>query len=620
MPPRRRAAIDPEVMRVIRIDPAVVNLALCFLLVFYGLIWVLPFTERGLDAWWVGHTSRLSARGRGYPTPVPQGELMLLPDDDGRIRDGLDRNVDYHDFDIVDALERITSHPQRFLKARYVTTIRILSEEVTAPDFADTYTTRSTPPNTTTDLIGWLRRDTYEICQSMMQGTKYTIAKLAQHKRWCRSTDPASQHSAENDAFERTGPQDVHCSAEGAKERDRLLRSARSFEDKMKLACNQMWSDLTSSGAISLSSKSLRGLREEVQEAMSNMAAELKSLHDIVWILFKAHEATHRQPERLMQHLRRNRNIGGVRLEELASRAATGYPGDLDAFTAVMLHILLGSNLVNTPHTLPTLGGFFYDSRFASLAPAQWRNKWIRFELESQARTVNATSDMLASTILPGAREWLILMREVNNTEVFKTISNAYGSMDDESPAGRWNRNWDSWSDPNKADRMVRAVEDGSDHLEFLRGFLVQLREGLPGMLTRLDRWDAEVAQLADDMTLVLSLGNKYTARRQREGKRQFQSQTHHGMEITRWQIHPSKLLSVWFGLERLERALNNSWALSESFNPHDAWQDNWFESQMHRWSSERTASRAEWAVEQGQVERARRSFWQHVGHMVGLN
>lgn len=619
MPPRRRVEDDPANDFVIHVDIAVVlKVFLGFLFLFYGIIWVLPFTERGLDGWGIGHLGRGSARGRDFPPPPEKGELMLLPDDDGRIRDG-DRNAHYHDFDIVDALECITSHPRQFLKARYITTARVLSEEVTAPDFANRHNARSPLPNITDDLMGWLKKDTYNICAAMMQGTKYTITTLAQQERWCGSTDPSSQNPAENDAAERAGPQYFPCSAESAKKRDRLLRSARSLGEEMNPACNQIWSAIIHCTTDSDRGHCVKGFREEVKAVMSDMAADLKLLHDVFWILITADHATHNQPERLMQHLRRKGDIGGVRLEVLASRAATGYPGDLDPFTVVLLHILRGSRLIDPPDVMPK-SGFWADPRMDSITPSQWRNRYIRVELELQARIVNTTSDMLASTILPGAREWLTLMREVNNTEVLKTTSNAYGYMDDTSPIGDWEWNWRSWSDPNKADRMVKAVEDGADHLEFLRGYLVQLREGLPGMLTRLDRWDAEVAQLADDLTLVLLWGKKYTGRRQKQGKRRSRSQIHDEMEITRWQIHPSNLPSIWWGLDRLERALNDSWALSESFNPQDKWQYNWFESQMHRWSSTRAASRAEWAEEQGQIERARRSFWQHIGHMMGLN
>ncbi|KAG6357344.1 hypothetical protein INS49_013220 [Diaporthe citri] len=498
-------------MRVVVIDPAaVLKLALGFLFLYYGLIWVLPFTERGLDAWWIGHTSGGSARGRGLPTPLVQGELRLLPDGDDRIRDGANRSDYYHDFNMVNVLDRITSHPQRFLKARYVTTARILSEEVTAPDFTDI--ARSPPSNRTADLMGWLRADTYSICRTMMQGTKQTIFTLAQQERSCGVTDPASQQPAENDAAEHAGPQDIRCSAEAANKRDRLLRSARSFEEEMKPACNQIWSVLRESKTASRSNAFQRGLLKEVKAAMTDMEAELKLLRDIVLILFTADIATHSQPERLMQHLRRRGEIGGVQLEVLASRAATGYPGDLDSFTAVFLHILRGTNLIDSPNELPKFG-IWADPLLSSMTPSQWRNRWIRVELESQTRIVNTTSDMLASAILPGAREWLILLREVNNTEVFETTSNGYDATDDEASLFDWDWDWNrhSWADPNKADRMVKAVEDGADHLKFLRGYLLQLRDGLPGMLNRLDRWDDEVVQLADDLTTVLSWGKRYT-------------------------------------------------------------------------------------------------------------
>lgn len=617
---RRAAAVGPRVLG--------------FLVVYMALIWTLPFIFKGPRAWRVGEVCASS-----LPTPPLQGELVVLPDSDERIRNG-----DYHDFDLVDALERITDHSRRFLKTRFVITARVLSEKVTAPVFTDV--ALADLRRRTADLWTWLFDDTTRICTTILQSTRDTIDALEQQEEQCSLANPVGEHLAEDVTAEASsaedasgedaiaqdttaeygGPQDVGCSAESAKERDRFLHSARDLEEKMKPACDKIYLVLTRSW---LREDLLITFRQEVKERMSEMVTELKFLQNVFMSLYNSNDAIRGQYWIFSPHFHRNENVGDVRLEQLVSRAETCYPGDLDPFTAVLLHILHGTTLLT-----PKYDSQFYDIHWKPPldTPLQWPTRGVRAELKSQGNMINITSDLLGSVILPSAREWSDLMREVRNSEIFKMNSNDDGDSRYKRVYRRdrwdgWFLDW-PWADTDKAARMVRSVEDGADYLEFLRGYLLQLRHGLPGMMTRLDQWDAEVAQMADDLKMVLSWGKIYTGRKRSRSQLLHENGTYGGssnggggkLQITRWQIHPWNVSTIRVGLRRLERALTESWEQAESFNPKDSWKDNWFESEVHDWSRERATLRAEWEAEQSLKERKRKTFWQQFRNAMGRN
>lgn len=515
-----------------------------YLFVYVAVVFTLPFIFKGPNSWRIGF-----GRGPGFPTPPAQGELIVPPDNDKRIRNGY-----YHDFDLVDTLDRITDHPRRFLNTPYVTMTRFLSQKVAAPDFANPWT--PPPRNKTADLMGWLDVDTSHICFYTLDTTRDTIATLERHESWCGLADPAGEHPAGHavgDASaELAGPEDVRCSAENAEKRDRLLRSARSFEAKMKPACHEIRPVLWEACVESFWSR----FREVIKDRIDEMAADVKFLHGIFLSLELADLAVHYS--------------SGVPLEVLASRAASDYPGDLDPFTAVFLNLLRDTTLLDSANGMPRYWSWSWNRILRKPLSLTQR---IRRDLERQTRIINTTSVFLASAILPGVREWSILMRELEEADVFKTNATP-------APLTWWERLWQT--DSGVVGTRFKAVNDGADHLEFLMGYLVQLRHGLPGMMARLDLWDAEAAKLDDELTMVLRWGKKYTGRLQQEGERKARGGD---LVIKRWQIDPSSVASVRLGLERLERALNESWAESESFNSQDEGQDNWFESGMHRWS-----------------------------------
>lgn len=524
-----------------------------YLLVYFALVLTLPFIFSGPRSWRLG-----LVRSSGFPIPRAEGELMVLPEYDRRIRNG-----HFDDFDLVDILDRITDHPRRFLKARHVTLMRLVSEEVTAPIFADPYGRQLR--NKTANLFGWLKEDTDTICAYVMETTKDTIATLKGHESWCGLADLVDElpagHAAGHAPAERAQPQDVRCSTENAHKRERLLLSASNLESKLNPACREIRIVLMEVFPGWL----WAGIRGELQERMNTMAADLKFLYGVIGSIYMSDDNLHYH-----RWLRSSENSGGVGLEVLASRAASDYPGDLDPFTAVLLNLLRDTNF-------PYSRAFGrYKSPFLKTRQGwlQLRSTWlIRKDLERQARVINTTSDLIVSTILPGVREWSGLIRELEETGVFKK------NMKPE-PLTWWEKL--RQTDLNSEGLRVKAVNDTADHLERLRGYLVQLQHGLPGMMARLDLWEADVAKLDEELTMVLKWGKKYTGR----GQQQEEGRSHgRELEITRWEIDPSSLGSIRTELQVLDRALNESWAESESFNPQEADQCNWFESGMPSWS-----------------------------------
>lgn len=557
-----------------------------FLLVYFALVWTLPFIFQGPHSWRLGIGRRV-----GFPAPEALGELMILSDGDKRVRNG-----HYHDFDLVDVLSNITDHLHRFCKAHYVTMVRVLTEEVTAPVFAESYWPRER--NKTADLMGWLREDTESICFIMKWETRDTISRLVKHARLCGSADPASErpvgHAAGDASTESTEHQDVRCSSENVQNRDGLLNSARDLEKKVKPACDKVRFVLRQ--ATDVESFWAR-LHERIMARVDGMATDLRFLYDLVFTLDRADEPLYHQPWYLRV---RPKHVGGVRLETLASRAATDHPDDLDPFTAVFLYVLRETSLLDLGPSIP---GYFSSSTEWSwidrLSERPNGTRQIRFELEWQAGIINTTSDLLASAILPMAREWSAFMQAVKEADIFNTNSNGADDVS-HKPKSFWEWLWQIDSDVPGPDegRWLEAFDDGVDHLEFLRGYLVQLRHGLPGMMARLDLWDAEVTEIDDELTTVLTWGKKYTGRPRQGGERRTESQRVHEsstggsrgtaggeLDITRWQISPSSLYSVALGLKRLELALNGPWAEFRFLDSQDSNEDNWFESGMHRWS-----------------------------------
>jgi hypothetical protein len=566
---------------------------------------------------------RVAGDDRGRRSEA-RSEWVLLLDGDKRDHSGASSSVVFFDFDLVDALGAIIDHPRQFLEARYVNIARVLSQNVTAPMFTNAQTPLL---NKTTDLGGWLHEDTRGICTIVIPATRNAIMALTQQERGC---------SASDDIFGNLWRQGGQCAARKAMKRGELLSSAQQLLASMRLACDKLLPNTasTASGPVATrkigldSGYSLLGFLEDLKYGMRQMEEELKVLYGVMSSLTNSGIAFHEIPLRISRILRQldhtgygYLNLNRAKLDILASTAVTGQPGDLDLFTSVLLHIIHGSpNLF--PPTLRT---------DTDHVPPPGPPREIRYKLKDQAKLINATTEFIDSAILPGARKWLRLMREVNDSGALDTRVKEESNFSDDlhwyvSPALLWH--W--WADPNKADRMVKAVEDGADRLEVLRRYLGKLQHDLPGILTRLDRWDAEVTALSDDLTSVLLWGKKYTQRRQKPGKRQTQTQglreygtiSNSGgggdeLEITRWQIHPSSTRSLQKGLYKLERQLNESLALLESFNSQDAKLDNWFERNMNKWNSKRAVLRAEWEVEQAHKERARRTFWQHVRNML---
>lgn len=587
MPRQYLRALGIRLRRARRRVAAVDKQVLGLLLMYIALVWTLPFIFRGPRAWRLG-----IGRGDGFPAPKAEGELMILSDGDKRVRNG-----HYHDFDLVGALDHITDHLHRFCKAQYVTMVRVLKEEVTAPVFAESYWPR--PRNKTADLMGWLREDTEGICFIMKWETRDTISRLSEHEELCASTDPASErpvgHATGASSTEHTEPQDLRCSSKNVHNRDRLLRSARNLEKKVKPSCDKV--HLVLRQATDVESFWVR-LHERIMARADGMATDLRFLYNLVFTLYRADQPLyHYQPwyPRVRPMI-----VGGVRLETLASRAVTDHPDDLDPFTAVLLYILRETSLLDLQPSIP---GYFGSSTQMSwtdrLLVRPNGTRQIRVELEWQARIINTTSDLLASAILPRAREWLALMQDVKEADIFNTNSNGADDVG-HKPKSFWEWLWqiDSSVAGRDEGRWLEAFDDGVDHLEFLRGYLVQLRHGLPGMMARLDLWDAEVTELDDELTTVLTWGKKYTGRPRQGGERRTESQRAHEsstggsrgtaggeLDITRWQISPSSLHSVALGLKRLELALNGYWAAIRFLDSQQSNEDNWFESGMHRWS-----------------------------------
>lgn len=565
MAPRRR---EPATAR---------NMVQDFLVVLVGLIflyWIIPYAW-GTGDLGLGRSSPPPEAQGDSPPPEAQGELGLASDDE-RLRKG-DTRIVYHDFDLVDTIAGIVGHPRRLLKTRHFTTGRVLSERVTAPVFVNM--AWKSLDNGTQNLIDWIYEDVLKLCINAEDGTRHIMDSLGQQRRRCAWNASASQSPANQASAGHRAHQDLRCSTGNAIRRDTLLLSARALMTDIEPACTD------TRAALFGISPELRGFREVVMTTMSEMVVELKFLCNVLATLSRADYALEVLPERLLQHLRQDSNVDGMRLESLASRASLSSPGDLDPVTAVLLLFLRGSPLLSEPWD-PTR------------MPAQ---KWVRQYLNKQINSTNTALKLLVSDILPMAREFPRLIREANDTDV---LNDPYSSKVPSMP----------WSNINLVERNIKGFEDGTDHLEFLIGFLEQLQHGLPGIRTRLDRWNADVAHLADELTIVLSEGKKHTVVR-RDQKRSGDDENK--LEVKRWQIHPRNLASIEDGLHKLVEELEYAKAREESFNPQDSWQDNWFESQMHKWSRERSVSRAEWEVEQDQKERARMSIWDYLSSLI---
>lgn len=214
----------------------------------------------------------------------------------------------------------------------------------------------------------------------------------------------------------------------------------------------------------------------------------------------------------------------------------------------------------------------------------------IRQELDRQGGTFNKISELFSSSILPGIREWLRRIEDTEETDAFEKNDN---DNDESMKIKAWMRK-SGWANADSADRIIRGINDGADHLEFLTGYLGRLQYGVPGMLARLDDWEADVNRLTAKLKVVISSGRKYIAQERRQPRSDGEgSET--VLDITRWQVEPQNIESIWLGLRKLLRAFEDATARVEDFNPQDSWQDNWFETQMNRWSRERAALRAEW-------------------------
>lgn len=486
----------------------------------------------------------------------------------------------YHDFDLVNAIAGIVGHPRRLLKTRHFATGRVLSESVTAPVFVNM--AWKSLDNETQTMIEWIYQDVLTLCSVAEEGTRHIIDSLEPQKRRRALKIPAPQSLVNEASAERRASKTLRFSTGFTTKRDKLLSSARLLKSDIEPACTDTLS------ALFYISPELEFFREAVMITISEVVVELKFLCNVFASLSRAELALPLavQPEHLLQHLRQGSNVDGMRLESLASRASLSSPGDLDPVTAVLLYILRGSPLLSE------------DSFDSTRLPAQKR---VRQYLNRQINSTNTALNLLVSNILPMARNFPRLIREANETDVLNvTYSSKVRSR--------------LWSNTNLVERKIKGFEDGTDHLEFLIGFLVQLQHGLPGIRARLERWNADVAHLADELTIVLSEGKKHTLVRRDQ---QRSGDDENELEIKRWQIHPRNLESMELGLRKLIGELEDAKAREESFNPQDSWQDNWFESQMHKWSRERSVTRAEWELEQDQKERARKSIWGYLSSLI---
>lgn len=79
-----------------------------YLFAYFTLIFTLPFIFDGLRYWRL-----VLGRSPGFPIPRAEGQVVVLSHGDRRVRNGI-----YHDFDLVDSLDRIADHPCRLLKDR----------------------------------------------------------------------------------------------------------------------------------------------------------------------------------------------------------------------------------------------------------------------------------------------------------------------------------------------------------------------------------------------------------------------------------------------------------------------------------------------------------------------
>lgn len=552
-----------------------------FLVVLFGLIffnWIFSY------AWGICNVGL----GRSSPppdSPPPEAQYELeLASGDERLHKG-DTRIVYHDFDLVNAIAGIVGHPRRLLKTRHFTTGRVLSEKVTAPMFVDVG--RNSLYNQTNTLTEWIYQDVLTLCSVAEDGTRHIIdsLQLEPQKRRRALKNSAGQSPANQASTEHRRFQTLHFPTGNTSKRDKLLLSARLLKSDIEPACTDTLNTLL------YISPELEFFRETVMVTISEVVVELKFLCNVFASISRADLALPLavQPELLLQHLRQGSNVDGMRLERLeslASRASLSSPGDLDPVTAVLLYILRGS---------PLLSDHSFDS---TRLPAQRR---VRQYLNRQINSTNTALKLLVSNILPMARQFPSLIREANETDVLNV---PYSSK--VRPR--------LWSNINLVERKIKGFEDGTDHLEFLKGFLVQLRDGLPGIRARLEQWNADVAYLADELKIVLSEGKKHTlVRRDQERSGDDENE----LEMKRWQIHPRNLKSMELGLRKLVAQLEDAKAREESFNPQDSWQDNWFASQMHKWSRERSVSRAEWESEQDQKERARKSIWGYLSSLI---
>lgn len=554
--------------------------------------------------------SSLTHSAQNPRTTSPQNELMR-----GRgyeeLGDGDINNDDIHDFDVVASLTNIVDHPRRFLRAKYVNTARVLLENVTAPMFEEIASGQM--HNGTADLENWLMKDITGICLKSVDGIRYKIASLTLQQRRCGVDDFTGLRPLIEATSEEADSSDARCSLENVEERIELLRILWDLEKNLDPACDE------AQHTIADNLGTLHRFRQGLMSTTAGVVSELKSLLDAFAFFLRADDGMDEHAQEIAQHLINSHNMGGVRLEVLASRPATRCSGDLDAFTALVLHLILGSSLVSSDtDLLITSPQYMVDAtQNGEALPVR---AVIRLELNRQGQAFNKTSELLSSSILPGVRELLAVFKEAS-TEVFETSSDddeATEYFDPDDPHGGQMMNWikqPGWADADSADRLIRGIGDGADHLEFLMGYLARLRSGVPGMLARLDDWDADVDRLAAELKMVVSSGRRYTAQILEHPRSDVDAReaTWH---ITRWQVPPQDLESIWLGLGKLLRVFEDARARVEDFNPQDHWQDHWFERQMHRWSRERAALRAEWVDSRSPKEPtkpAKNGFWERI-------
>lgn len=451
--------------------------------------------------------------------------------------------------DLVGVIVELVDHARRFLLVRQLTNGRHLAEQVTGPVFGQGYSPqRLLTANHTGDLLSWVFKTTEGVCKTIglfaalhpVHAQASSFAPLyASIGKACRLDDDNDDEKASDWAF------------------SSHLRS---------------WVSTT-------------GLRDQGLATLANIIASLGDFEETLAFLAQGDYAVSAREE--LQHERKDQHHDSRRipwwrssfsfsnpLARLDSSSPAAWPFDLDSLTTVVLTYLRGSDLF--PHAKSW--------NLDATTPPFTQN--IRDALAVEQQELDRIITALADRLLPRFQAWVEDLtsqteEEEDRAGVDVDHHHHHGNSHDRFAFGR------------DKTRDIRAVSEGIDQLVFLLGFLRRYNAALPGLVPRLDRWDATVEHLAEELDLVLGTGRSLI-RRGRRGRRG-------EAVVQRWRIRSGpyqELYQTRLGLLTLMDRLLAVQNETESFNPEDAWVNAWFARQLASWNRDKLAERAEWVAD----------------------